>query len=242
MPMVSLPAGFYEIHFHTYDGTRKVPTPESVGVAIITGNLPKDAIWQMQADGRIVAFSKSGNQVQQYQTLTKNKPCQQGDSVTTSNEENSGMPWLICNVQYHLVGNYWTGDIMTNDGTKLSWSVDSADSSVRIHRILRFAKLYFFFQIRLRQVDDFCISSMPKFEFRPITTRDGQGKLPPLNLWDGKHPVVVIGRGFYLVLMILEVILTLVIIILYVILEMVRGNGAGILNDLLASRLARVAK
>ncbi|KAJ3727727.1 hypothetical protein C8R42DRAFT_346175 [Lentinula raphanica] len=225
MPMVSLPAGFYEIHTHTYDGTRKVLTPESVGVAIITGNLPKDAIWQMQADGRIVAFSKSGNQVQQYQTLTKNKPCQQGDSVTTSNEENSGMPWLICNVQYHLVGNYWTGDIMTNDGTKLSWSVDFADSS-----------------IRLQQVDDFCISSMPKFEFRPITSRDGQGKLPPLNLWDGKHPVVVIGRGFYFVLMILEVILTLVIIILYVILEMVRGNGAGILNDLLASRLARVAK
>ncbi|KAJ3758058.1 hypothetical protein EV360DRAFT_83416 [Lentinula raphanica] len=160
MPMVSLPAGFYEIHFHTYsDGTRKVLTPESVGVAIITGNLPKDAIWQMQADGRIVAFSKSGNQVQQYQTLTKNKPCQPGDSVTTSNEENSGMPWLICNVEYHLLGNYWTGDIIANDGTKLSWSVDSADSS-----------------IRLRQVDDLCISSMPKFEFRPITSRDGQGR------------------------------------------------------------------
>ncbi|KAJ3727726.1 hypothetical protein C8R42DRAFT_346225 [Lentinula raphanica] len=101
---------------------------------------------------------------------------------------------------------------MTNDGTKLFWSVDSADSSVR-----------------LRQIDDFCINSMTKFHFVPITPREGQY----LNKFRRNHRVVHGGQppamengGGSNLAVILEAILTLIIINLYVILEMARGNRA----------------
>ncbi|KAJ3769836.1 hypothetical protein FB446DRAFT_197420 [Lentinula raphanica] len=224
MPTVTLPPGFYEILFHTDDGTeKKVLTPLSVGLVITTGNVT-DAPWQIQADGRISSISASGNQVQQYQTLTNNAPCQVGDYVTTSDRE-KGMSWMIYDVQYHIDETY-IGHIMTNDGTKLFWSVDSADSSVR-----------------LRQIDDFCINSMPKFHFVPITPREGQylNKFQRRNhrvVHGGQPPAMENGGGSNLAV-ILEAIFTLIIINLYVILEMARGNRAGKLNDLLPSWLAK---
>ncbi|KAJ3758057.1 hypothetical protein EV360DRAFT_70627 [Lentinula raphanica] len=197
MPTVTLPPGFYEILFHTDDGTeKKVLTPLSVGLVITTGNVT-DAPWQIQADGRISSISASGNQVQQYQTLTNNAPCQVGDYVTTSDRE-KGMSWMIYDVRYHIDETY-IGHIMTNDGTKLFWSVDSADSSVR-----------------LRQIDDFCINSMPKFHFVPITPREGQysNKFRRRNhreVHGGQPPAVEDGGGFNLAV-ILEAIFTLIII------------------------------
>ncbi|KAJ3823541.1 hypothetical protein F5880DRAFT_510473 [Lentinula raphanica] len=108
------------------------------------------------------------------------------------------MSWMIYDVQYHIDETY-IGHIMTNDGTKLFWSVDSADSSVR-----------------LRQIDDFCINSMPKFHFVPITPREGQylNKFQRRNhrvVHGGQPPAMENGGGSNLAV-ILEAIFTLIII------------------------------
>ncbi|KAJ4473811.1 hypothetical protein J3R30DRAFT_731536 [Lentinula aciculospora] len=202
MSPITLPPGFYEIHTHTDGGETKVLTPESFGIAIATGTASRSAAWQISSDGLIVAFDKSGTE---YQTLTNNKPCINGEEVTT--EKEGGMRWIIYGVEHHL-GNFWTGSIMTCDGTKLFWNVDSYD------------------KVRLEYFKDVCIQNIPLFHFIPVGPSDGK----PLNQLPGnkfrfENPPMGIG--------ILETIITLIILNLYIILEMSRGNHAGKLTELL---------
>ncbi|KAJ3847368.1 hypothetical protein EV368DRAFT_87805 [Lentinula lateritia] len=217
MATSALPPGFYEIHIHSADNLEKekILTPQSLGVSITSGTGLADATaspilhyWQISGDGLIVAFDKSN--WSEYQTRTNNSPCQAGDYVTTG--KIGGMRWIIYEAQWNL-GDYWTAYIMSNDGTKLFWTINPSNSCVW-----------------LRQFDDICILNIPKFHFVPVGPRDGR-PLSELPGWQRKfrveNPNHSTGIG------ILEAIMTLIIVNLYVIMQLCRGNHAGELTELL---------
>ncbi|KAJ3806377.1 hypothetical protein F5876DRAFT_80761 [Lentinula aff. lateritia] len=235
MATSALPPGFYEIHIHSADNLEKekILTPQSLGVSITSGTGSADATaspilhyvfdlwfsfpsfkilfytqWQISGDGLIVAFDKSN--WSEYQTRTNNSPCQAGDYVTTG--KIGGMRWIIYEAQWNL-GDYWTAYIMSNDGTKLFWTINPSNSCVW-----------------LRQFDDICILNIPKFHFVPVGPRDGR-PLSELPGWQRKfrveNPNHSTGIG------ILEAIMTLIIVNLYVIMQLCRGNHAGELTELL---------
>ncbi|KAJ3931836.1 MAG: hypothetical protein NXY57DRAFT_178084 [Lentinula lateritia] len=214
MATSALPPGFYEIHIHSNDNLEKekILTPQSLGVSITSGTASADATWQISGDGLIVAFDKSN--WSEYQTRTNNSPCQAGDYVTTG--KIGGMRWIIYEAQWNL-GDYWTAYIMSNDGTKLFWTINPSNSCVW-----------------LRQFDDICIQSIPKFHFVPVGPRDGR-PLTQLPGWNrkfrGENPNHWTGTG------ILEAIMTLIIVNLYVIMQLCRGNHAGLLSVVYAEAL-----
>ncbi|GAW08669.1 hypothetical protein LENED_010745 [Lentinula edodes] len=78
------------------------------------------------------------------------------------------MRWIIYGAEWNL-GDYWTAYIMSNDGTKLFWTINPSNSCVW-----------------LRQFDDICIQNIPKFHFVPVGPRDGR----PLTQLPGFHTTI----------------------------------------------------
>ncbi|KAJ3783731.1 hypothetical protein GGU10DRAFT_334497 [Lentinula aff. detonsa] len=112
---VALPAGLYKIQVTSSNPALTLAAPSSAG-GNITVNTSSSQVWQVSGDGVLTAFTTFAGQAR-----TNNSPAAQGTNVVA----NSGSPaqWIITGVK--LISNsYWTGYIMTNDGTQLFWNLD----------------------------------------------------------------------------------------------------------------------
>ncbi|KAJ3881140.1 hypothetical protein F5051DRAFT_398116 [Lentinula edodes] len=118
---VAVPPGLYQVQV-TSNTSQKVAGPASAG-GNITVNTSTAQVWQITGDGVITSFQTGSSATQ---ARTPNVPAISGNNVV-ADAGTIAQQWIISGA--NLISNtYWTGYVMTSDGTQLFWGVDGSNN------------------------------------------------------------------------------------------------------------------
>ncbi|KAJ3719170.1 hypothetical protein C8R42DRAFT_673057 [Lentinula raphanica] len=207
---VALPPGLYEIHIHN-DDRKKLLAPSSPGEVITVGTIKDDRnVWQISGDGRIISFSPG------YSSQTSNNPSTAGSDVVTDKEK--GMRWIICRVESN-VDQTWTGCIMTGDATGLYWTLESGTKIVLRKYESGGDPPQFCFTPVMNHTPPDDDKMQNRVHIEDSTSKDDEAQTEDTTSEDDKAQTrATIGRETF------ETFLTLLILVLYKILEWTGGK------------------
>ncbi|KAJ3898497.1 hypothetical protein F5879DRAFT_1026556 [Lentinula edodes] len=118
---VAVPPGLYQVQV-TSNASQKVAAPASAG-GNVTVNTSTSQVWQITGDGVITSFQTGSSATQ---ARTPNVPAITGNNVV-ADAGTIAQQWIISGAA--LISNtYWTGYVMTSDGTRLFWGVDGSNN------------------------------------------------------------------------------------------------------------------
>ncbi|KAJ3873107.1 hypothetical protein F5051DRAFT_420099, partial [Lentinula edodes] len=118
---VAVPPGLYQVQV-TSNASQKVAAPASAG-GNVTVNTTTSQVWQITGDGVITSFQTGSSATQ---ARTPNVPAITGNNVV-ADAGTIAQQWIISGA--NLISNtYWTGYVMTSDGTRLFWGVDGSNN------------------------------------------------------------------------------------------------------------------
>ncbi|KAJ4480767.1 hypothetical protein C8R41DRAFT_490674 [Lentinula lateritia] len=119
---VAVPPGLYQVQV-TSNTSQKVAGPASAGGNITVNT--STAQWQITGDGVITSFQTGSSATQ---ARTPNVPAISGNNVV-ADAGTIAQQWIISGA--NLISNtYWTGYVMTSDGTQLFWGVDGSNNAL----------------------------------------------------------------------------------------------------------------
>ncbi|KAJ4480737.1 hypothetical protein C8R41DRAFT_489053 [Lentinula lateritia] len=125
---VAVPPGLYQVQV-TSNTSQKVAGPASAGGNITVNTSTSQVVskqgsgWQITGDGVITSFQTGSSATQ---ARTPNVPAITGNNVV-ANAGTIAQQWIISGA--NLISNtYWTGYVMTSDGTRLFWGVDGSNN------------------------------------------------------------------------------------------------------------------